>query len=165
MAEQWYYTRNKQQVGPVSMEQVRQLALAGQLQPTDLVWKDGMAQWTPANQIAGLFGQPQAGFTVAPPPVPVARFMNFLDLDFTCFVTTVIVKWIWRIWLILIGAGLVVVIVQILWELPVLKAILAFVAALFVVAFWTLLVRLWLETIAVIFRIAEYLRDMSTRNK
>jgi hypothetical protein len=52
---QWYYTRNKQKVGPVSSDQLRQLTTSGQIQPDDLVWKEGMAQWIKASQIKGLF--------------------------------------------------------------------------------------------------------------
>ena len=45
MAEQWYYSKQGQRTGPVSEEQLKQLASSGQVQPTDLVWKQGMPQW------------------------------------------------------------------------------------------------------------------------
>ncbi len=65
MAE-WYYARNNQRLGPVSMEQLKQLAASGQLSPADLVWKDGMANWAAASTIAGLFA------ASAPAPAPIA---------------------------------------------------------------------------------------------
>lgn len=53
MAE-WFYTTNKQQMGPVSHDELRQLANKGLLKPTDLVWKDGMNDWERASA-QGLF--------------------------------------------------------------------------------------------------------------
>jgi len=58
MANQWYYTRNGQRCGPVTEDQVRQFAATGQIQATDLVWTNGMAEWT------------QAGTVFPPPSIP-----------------------------------------------------------------------------------------------
>jgi len=55
MSAQWHYTRNGESVGPVTAEELRRLAGAGGLAPTDLVWKDGMGDWQPARNIKGLF--------------------------------------------------------------------------------------------------------------
>jgi hypothetical protein len=55
MSEQWYYTRNGQQDGPVSALELRELAESGQLQPTDLVRKEGMASWCGVGVVEGLF--------------------------------------------------------------------------------------------------------------
>jgi hypothetical protein len=56
MASEWYYTQNGQQApAPVSSAQLKQLASTGQLQPTDMVWKDGMPNWVPASSIKDLF--------------------------------------------------------------------------------------------------------------
>lgn len=78
MASEWYYTINGQQAStPVSTSQLKQLAATGQLQPTDLVWQEGMANWVAASSIKGLFAasrssaeQPAA---VVEPPAVVAR--------------------------------------------------------------------------------------------
>jgi hypothetical protein len=57
MASEWFYTQNGQQApAPVSSSQLAQMAAAGQLQPTDMVWKEGMPNWAPASSIKGLFG-------------------------------------------------------------------------------------------------------------
>jgi hypothetical protein len=70
-APQWYYTRNRQPIGPVSFAQLQQLAGSGQLDATDLVWQEGMPGWTPANTVVGLLGLLGAARPVAkPPPVP-----------------------------------------------------------------------------------------------
>ncbi len=67
MADQWHYTERGQRQGPVSAKQLTQLAAAGQLNSTDLVWKEGMAAWLPASRIKGLFSLPADD---EPPPIP-----------------------------------------------------------------------------------------------
>ena len=76
MADQWYYAHQGQQSGPVSTEQLEQLAASGQLQPGDVVWKQGMAAWLPANTVEGLFARapgsaaPTPGAPPGPAPYP-----------------------------------------------------------------------------------------------
>ncbi len=67
---EWYYSKDNLQQGPVSSEQLRQLAAIGQLQPSDLVWKEEMSQWTEARRIKGLFPMQTAANPSLPPPVP-----------------------------------------------------------------------------------------------
>ncbi len=55
MPTEWFFSKGGQQLGPVSSEQLKQLAASDQLQPSDLVWKDGMSQWIEARKITGLF--------------------------------------------------------------------------------------------------------------
>ncbi len=51
----WYYAENNAQAGPVSDEQLRELAQAGRIQGATLVWKAGMDAWTPlAQAVPGL---------------------------------------------------------------------------------------------------------------
>jgi hypothetical protein len=50
----WYYSNGGQQEGPVSTSRLRELAASGQLQPSDLVWSEGMANWAAANTVKGL---------------------------------------------------------------------------------------------------------------
>jgi hypothetical protein len=69
MAEQWYYTANRQQMGPVSFEELQQLATRGLLKPSDLVWTDGMSEWVKASLQKGLFAEIEA----APPKAKRAR--------------------------------------------------------------------------------------------
>jgi len=67
---QWYYSKNGQRQGPVSSEQLRQLAASGQLQPSDSVWKEGMSQWTEAQRMKGLFPAAPTADSHVPPPMP-----------------------------------------------------------------------------------------------
>jgi hypothetical protein len=62
---QWFYGRDGVRHGPVSEDDLRRLAGAGELRAYDLVWRDGMPNWQVAAEVPGLF--PQAS---APPPIP-----------------------------------------------------------------------------------------------
>jgi hypothetical protein len=71
MANDWHYTLNGQQAGaPIPAVQLKQLAVSGQLKPTDLVWQDGMTDWVPASSIKGLFSSAKSigDSSVVPPP-------------------------------------------------------------------------------------------------
>jgi hypothetical protein len=70
MADLWYYARDGKQQGPVGSEELKRLAAAGQLRPTDLVWKDGMADWLAAAKVRGLFPAAVEAVSI---PDPVSR--------------------------------------------------------------------------------------------
>ena len=56
MAEQlWFYAKNDEQLGPVSTAELKKLAGAGELAPDDLVWREGLDDWSPASKLKGLF--------------------------------------------------------------------------------------------------------------
>ncbi len=65
MADLWYYTKNGTQQEPVTVSELKRLAAARVLRPTDLVWREGMAEWAEAATIRGLFSAaaavPQTG--------------------------------------------------------------------------------------------------------
>jgi hypothetical protein len=71
---EWYYARGNQQQGPVTLPAVQDLIRSGQLQPTDLVWRQGMANWQPASQVpevaADLGSIPAPPPSTYPPPPP-----------------------------------------------------------------------------------------------
>jgi hypothetical protein len=68
----WFYVRDGQQLGPVPLESLQQLAASGQLKPGDLVWTQGMAAWQPASQVAGVFAAGSAPPQLPPMAVPYA---------------------------------------------------------------------------------------------
>jgi hypothetical protein len=48
---QWYYSKSGRQLGPVPESELSRLAASGEINPaTDLVWREGMADWQPASQ-------------------------------------------------------------------------------------------------------------------
>jgi uncharacterized RDD family membrane protein YckC len=71
MAEEWYVGSNGQQSGPFTLQQLRQMAASGQLSKTDLIWKEGLANWVPSSAIKGLFSAAaDLSATSSPRPAP-----------------------------------------------------------------------------------------------
>jgi hypothetical protein len=86
MAADWFYTSNKQQVGPVSWDELRQLAVSGTLKRDELVWTEGMAEWLRADRQNGVFvagpAVVQIGADVPAPPLrPQSRRNRDDDRD------------------------------------------------------------------------------------
>lgn len=88
MADQWYYSRNKQRLGPVSLEQLRQLVASGELQPTDMIFRQGTQKWIPVGSIPelrpadGPAGPAASGSTSAksgPPPNSACAYDVFIS--------------------------------------------------------------------------------------
>ncbi len=59
----WYFTKNGRQEGPISTESLQSMIVSGAVATTDLIWREGMAEWTPAGQVAEF-----AGGGIAAPP-------------------------------------------------------------------------------------------------
>jgi len=54
----WFFTREGERIGPVTLADLRVKAQESALDPRlDMVWTQGMAEWKPAAEIEGLFGQ------------------------------------------------------------------------------------------------------------
>ncbi|MGC4016668.1 MAG: GYF domain-containing protein [Luteolibacter sp.] len=51
---QWYYSKNGTQLGPISTEDIKAKLGSGEISATDLVWKEGMADWVPSSQVGEL---------------------------------------------------------------------------------------------------------------
>ena len=58
----WYYAANDEQKGPINESELKANLAANKIPADSLVWKDGMADWTPANQVPA--------FSFRPPPSP-----------------------------------------------------------------------------------------------
>lgn len=79
--ERWFLARGKTRQGPFSREELRRLALNGELQRTDMVLREGTPRWSPAGDIDGLFdpqpstvafnGRVSASETPLPVAIPV----------------------------------------------------------------------------------------------
>lgn len=48
---EWFYTKNGQQVGPLTQEQVKQYIATKQIQADDMVWQSGMPSWVKAGEL------------------------------------------------------------------------------------------------------------------
>jgi len=64
----WFLIKNKQKLGPYAAGELRRLALAGQLQPADMVLREGDQRWVEARAVKGLLpATPAAATSVANP--------------------------------------------------------------------------------------------------
>ena len=63
---QYFYAVNGQQSGPVTFESLSNLFTSKTIDTNTLVWKQGMANWTPLNTVSEL----QALLGSVPPPLP-----------------------------------------------------------------------------------------------
>jgi GYF domain 2 len=62
----WFLSRDGQQYGPYTIAQLQKMVGAGQLQPGDMAWKEGMAGWAEARTIPDLFSVPAADPSLVP---------------------------------------------------------------------------------------------------
>jgi hypothetical protein len=75
MANHWYFQWNDNRLGPFTTAELRELARLGRLQPTDMVWKEGIEKGALATKVKGLFAilpaKADPGNGTA--PVPMSR--------------------------------------------------------------------------------------------
>jgi uncharacterized RDD family membrane protein YckC len=67
----WYYVSAGQQAGPVTEEQLKELARTGQIEAKTLVWREGMANWQPFEEALPA-AVPAAVASISGGPVPAA---------------------------------------------------------------------------------------------
>jgi uncharacterized RDD family membrane protein YckC len=65
---EWFYAKNNQQLGPVTLDVLTAMFHRGELQPTDLVWRDGMPNWIPASST------PELASAVSGPASPIGYY-------------------------------------------------------------------------------------------
>ena len=72
MGAEWHYGEVEPSNGPVSLEELKALVASGQVQPTWMVWEQGMPEWLTAGEVEDLFPkQPTASEPAAGQPPPV----------------------------------------------------------------------------------------------
>lgn len=54
MSAMWFYAKDGEQQGPVAAEVIRERLRAGDITDATLVWKEGMAQWSPLGEVLEL---------------------------------------------------------------------------------------------------------------
>ena len=63
MAE-WYYGKEGQQYGPIDEGSLRARIAAGEVSGSDLIWTEGMAEWTPLSKVSQFsYSATQAGLS------------------------------------------------------------------------------------------------------
>jgi hypothetical protein len=65
---EWYYARGGTQSGPVTLEQLKEIARSGGLDAKDLVWTSSMKDWQPAAEVEGLIAPAIVAGQPAPDP-------------------------------------------------------------------------------------------------
>ena len=70
--DQWYYAKDGQQIGPVSLDQLREIARNGGITASSQVWNETMKDWTPAGQVPGIFATAAPSAPLADPSNPYA---------------------------------------------------------------------------------------------
>jgi len=69
---EWYYVGHYGQLGPLTFEQVNELARDGVISPDTFVWKAGMGDWRQAQEVPDLRATvSMVSVELMPPPVPV----------------------------------------------------------------------------------------------
>jgi len=82
MAEKWYYSKDGEEKGVTSYSALKDLVNSGDIQPTDLVRKEGGTKWQSVGRIKGLFSDSIRKNTPPPLPdnisVPPPKFFKYL---------------------------------------------------------------------------------------
>ena len=92
MDKLWYYTQGaaQEKKGPVPEDEIRLLVASGQIQSSDLLWSEGMANWLPlsalpqlkgpSSQIASAFTAPAAAAAAGQAGIPegLTGWMTFV---------------------------------------------------------------------------------------
>ncbi len=69
--KEWYCARGEKRAGPFTLTQMEAAVRSGKLHKDDLVWREGMLEWSTAESIREVF--PTSHQSVAsPPPLPVS---------------------------------------------------------------------------------------------
>ena len=74
---EWYYVGHYGQLGPLTLEQMKELATDGVITQETYVWRSGMSDWSHAESVGdlksvlGLTGLAPPAFPNLPPPTPV----------------------------------------------------------------------------------------------
>ena len=53
-SDNWYIARGDQQFGPFTVFELKEMGVAGKVEPTDAVWREGMSGRVPATRVKGL---------------------------------------------------------------------------------------------------------------
>jgi len=66
---QWYYSKGAVQLGPISEAELKAKIASGEITTSDMVWKDGMADWVPLARVPELIAKAPAA-AQTPPSIP-----------------------------------------------------------------------------------------------
>ncbi len=67
---QWYYSKSGAQLGPIGQDELIAKIASGEIQQSDMVWREGMSDWMPVSKVAEL-AQAAGQLRTTQPSVPV----------------------------------------------------------------------------------------------
>jgi len=73
MADIWFYTNGREQIGPFTLNELRAELERMPGAAETYVWRDGFADWEKAKNVGGLLERPKATKSIAPPPLSKRR--------------------------------------------------------------------------------------------
>jgi hypothetical protein len=76
MNDRWYYMKSGKEIGPVSLETLREAVRSGGLRKSDEAWREGTPDWLPLRlirEVADLFPVEDSVATTTPPEPPRVR--------------------------------------------------------------------------------------------
>ncbi len=73
--DNWHYSINGEKIGPVPFSELERMVAEGTLEPGDLVWSKGMADWQAAGKVSEL------PFPDEPPPLPPSETIRKIIHD------------------------------------------------------------------------------------
>ncbi len=163
----WYHSQDGQQLGPVSKQELKALADAGDLSPDDLVWNNSWDDWRPASSLANLFSQSSN----SPPPIAArrtqvgveqaAKAASFMDVKFETFMTPRLIGVLYAVVLIaLAGTFVVSLVVAIMGNEGIWTLMGITVGGILGIAVVGVLLRCSLEMMLLSFRAVEHLSHL-----
>jgi hypothetical protein len=182
MSDSWYYSKGDEQFGPMPESELRGLADSGELQPTDMVWREGMSAWRQAGEFSALFPNADQRASSGPPPrkqsfdkraretvdavnkhsEEVSKKLWFFDLKFESFFTPKLIGFAFLAWMTIAAISLAASAVWALLTIPALQAAAAIIGEALTLLVMTIMVRVLLENTLVFFRVAEHLQHLKT---
>ncbi|MFP3897161.1 MAG: DUF4339 domain-containing protein [Anaerolineales bacterium] len=72
MSQEWHVHKDGQTLGPYTWEELQQQAESGEINKADMVWKEGMSDWSRADQVQDLLPEDPVPPPPPPPPSPPA---------------------------------------------------------------------------------------------
>lgn len=85
-ADGWYYTQAGRRIGPVGFSNLQFLVGTGQVAPDDLVWTEGMPNWSQVKEVPGLTSMDASAprIPVSDSPVPGRRGLELSGSSLGC---------------------------------------------------------------------------------
>jgi hypothetical protein len=74
----WYYLDGDQQCGPINKDELQMIVSAGRIKPDNLVWTEGMTEWSQAHNIKEI---QWPSVTPPPPPNHVVTYQPPANID------------------------------------------------------------------------------------